>query len=205
MEKIGQFFLYSCWNAVTEDCLGSSCGDSQILLSQFDPEQNRWSVNLTNKTPPRHVNLNLQHYFYQQKSVGGGFSFPVRQLFIHLKIKFCLSLSLRGLRDEWTVLLPDRSLPLAVGMSSDLGCLCSPVSGVLPAADDESVQSGRSQPELARCLHLAREIFVLPDLPSVYLWVPLPTLFQAGVAWINNFYESDIFTINTADSFLRRM
>ena len=83
--------LHYLRTAVTEGGLGSSCGDSQILLSQFDPEQNQWSVNLTHST--RHVNLSLgQHYFYLQKSAGA--SLPVRQLFIHLQINLLSTLSL---------------------------------------------------------------------------------------------------------------
>ena len=99
--------LHYLRTAVTEGGLGSSCGDSQILLSQFDPEQNQWSVNLTHST--RHVNLSLgQHYFYLQKSAGA--SLPVRQLFIHLQINLLSTLSLSLSRINEQSSHPDLSL-----------------------------------------------------------------------------------------------
>ena len=58
-------------------CPGSSCGDSQILLSQFDPIQNSWTVNLTNRSVNSQNRLvNLQNYPYHPTSVGNGFACP---------------------------------------------------------------------------------------------------------------------------------
>ena len=89
---------------------GSSCGDSQILLSAYDPVHRRWSVNLTqrsNQSQPLHNQCQgaLQNYFYPQKSLGNGFACPVRKgSFISL-INTNLSLSplvWRGLAISWT-------------------------------------------------------------------------------------------------------
>ena len=56
---------------------GSSCGDSQILLSQFDPIQNSWTVNLTNRSVNSQNRLvNLQNYPYRPTSLGNGFACP---------------------------------------------------------------------------------------------------------------------------------
>ena len=84
---------------------GSSCGgDSQILLSSFDPVQRRWSVNLTHNH-----NHHVQHrhnYLYQQKSLGAGLVFPVRQasliswLYHFSWLNFQLIFQLK-LRDSW--------------------------------------------------------------------------------------------------------
>ena len=38
--------------------LDSSCGDCQILLSQFDPNTNMWTVNLENRVPQQHSGSN---------------------------------------------------------------------------------------------------------------------------------------------------
>ena len=80
----------NCYEMLNTLGPGSSCGDSQILLSAFDPVKQRWSVNLTNRSQTNSQLLsdsasshnrvvNLQNYFYQHKSLGNGLSLADRK------------------------------------------------------------------------------------------------------------------------------
>ena len=63
---------------------GSSCGDSQILLSAYDPVRRSWSVNLAhrgnNTNNSNSAQLPRQQYFYPitapPKPLVNGFTFP---------------------------------------------------------------------------------------------------------------------------------
>ena len=84
-------FISRCCTSVKPWCLcgvvtawsGSSCGDSQILLSAYDPVRRSWSVNLAHRGTTNNNNsaqLPRQQYFYPitapPKPLVNGFTFP---------------------------------------------------------------------------------------------------------------------------------